>query len=213
MKILAREIPEQVLPDGGHFELSPLYHSIILEDLMDLINLGRLYAENRAGDEIKAAKALDTQVPIWIEAVNTMRPWLQALRHPEGQIALFNDSAIGIASSPDELENYAHRLGFEAVSPAPTPVCVLRDSGYVRLEQGRAVALLDVGRIGPDYLPGHAHADTLTFELSVNSQRVIVNSGTSCYGISEERLRQRATAAHNTVVINDENSSEVWGGI
>ena len=37
-------------------------------------------------------------------------------------------------------------------------------------------------------------------------------SGTSCYGVSAERLRQRATAAHNTVVINGQNSSEVWGG-
>ena len=63
-----------------------------------------------------------------------------------------------------------------------------------------------------DYLPGHAHADTLTFELSVHGQRLLVNSGTSCYGTGAERLRQRGTAAHNTVVLNDEDSSEVWGG-
>jgi len=66
--------------------------------------------------------------------------------------------------------------------------------------------------VGPDYLPGHAHADTLSFELSVGTQRVLVNSGTSCYGGSPERLRQRGTAAHNTVVVNGQDSSEVWGG-
>ena len=71
---------------------------------------------------------------------------------------------------------------------------------------------MDVAKIGPDYLPGHAHADTLSFELSVGYQRVIVNSGTSCYGCSTERLKQRGTLSHNTVTVNGENSSEVWGG-
>ena len=33
--ILSRQIPEQILSDGGHFELSPMYHAIILEDLLD----------------------------------------------------------------------------------------------------------------------------------------------------------------------------------
>jgi uncharacterized heparinase superfamily protein len=38
-----------------------------------------------------------------------------------------------------------------------------------------------------------------------------VNSGISCYGNNPERLRQRGTPAHNTVVIDCQNSSEVWG--
>jgi uncharacterized heparinase superfamily protein len=70
----------------------------------------------------------------------------------------------------------------------------------------------DVGNIGPDYQPGHAHADTLSFELSFGKQRVFVNSGISEYGASPERQRQRGSAAHNTVVVADENSSEVWSG-
>ncbi|MDX1711969.1 MAG: heparinase II/III-family protein, partial [Rhodovibrionaceae bacterium] len=65
---------------------------------------------------------------------------------------------------------------------------------------------------GPDYLPGHAHADTLSFELSLFGHRIFVNSGTSVYGAGTERLRQRGTAAHNTVVVSGHDSSEVWGG-
>ena len=74
------------------------------------------------------------------------------------------------------------------------------------------VLLIDAAPVGPDYLPGHAHADTLCFEMSLFGKRVFVNSGVSAYGKSFERLRQRGTAAHNTVVINGQNSSEVWGG-
>jgi uncharacterized heparinase superfamily protein len=86
------------------------------------------------------------------------------------------------------------------------------DSGYVRLTNGDMVGILDVAKVGPDYQPGHAHADTLSFELSLFGQRVLVNSGTSCYGIGPERSRQRATAAHNTVEVDGADSSEVWDG-
>ena len=85
-------------------------------------------------------------------------------------------------------------------------------SGYVRLSAGRATLFCDCAPVGPDYQPGHAHADTLSFELSLGTQRVFVNSGTSRYGVDRERERQRGTAAHNTVVIEGRNSSEVWSG-
>ncbi|MGP1680656.1 MAG: heparinase II/III domain-containing protein, partial [Burkholderiales bacterium] len=87
----------------------------------------------------------------------------------------------------------------------------LPDSGYVRLKIGPAVLIADVGAIGPDYLPGHAHADSLSFELSLHGRRVLVNGGTSTYEAGDERLRQRGTAAHNTVVVDGQDSSEVWG--
>jgi uncharacterized heparinase superfamily protein len=107
---------------------------------------------------------------------------------------------------------YAGRLGYPKLLPL-TPGCRhFLDSGYVRLQNERAVLLIDVARIGPDYLPGHAHADTLSFELSVDGQRVIVNSGTSVYGVGPERQRQRGTVAHNTVIVAHRNSSEVWSG-
>jgi uncharacterized heparinase superfamily protein len=71
------------------------------------------------------------------------------------------------------------------------------------------VALLDVGRIGPDYLPGHAHADTLSFELSVDDARIVVNGGTSTYS-GPRRPLERGTSAHSTVTVAGTDSSEIW---
>jgi uncharacterized heparinase superfamily protein len=203
LQLLHRELPEQILADGGHFERSPMYHSIILEDLLDLINLLKGVTLERHSMHSFAPRGNEEY---WQDTAQGMLQWLKALCHPDGQIAFFNDAAFEIAPSPQELEAYAQRLGVSAVNKAD-----LNDSGYMRLQKGAAVALLDVGEIGPDYLPGHAHADTLSFELSLFNERFLVNSGTSCYGISPERLRQRASAAHNTLVINGQNSSEVWG--
>nr|WP_286206695.1 alginate lyase family protein [Thauera linaloolentis] len=201
LAIIARELPEQILADGGHFERSTMYHALAFEDMLDLCNIAQVYAPTR-----------HAQIKGWREVARKMRGWLTAMCHPDGEIGLFNDAALGIAPSVAELLGYADRLALAGPQVQAAQFRHLASSGYVRLEAPDMLALLDVAPIGPDYLPGHAHADTLTFECSFHGQRVFVNSGTSCYGISAERLRQRGTAAHNTVVVDGENSSEVWGG-
>lgn len=196
--ILARQIPEQILPDGGQFELSPMYHALALEDMLDLVNIAR--AQGR-GDLAQS----------WALRVPAMLDWLAQMSHPDGAPALFNDAASGIAPDTARLVAYAQSLGFAA--PGPLADCrLLPASGYARLTRGPALLLADLARVGPDYLPGHAHADTLSFELSLRGRRLIVNSGTSLYGLGEERLRQRGTGAHSTVMIDGQDSSEVWSG-
>ena len=203
MGILEKQIPEQILADGGHFERSPMYHALALEDILDLCNILMFY---ETGGE-QTNHSLTDQ---YKNCAKKMFGWLNHMSHPDGDISFFNDAAIGIAPSYTELTQFADRLGLK-IDPA-IQSCLFNTSGYARLQIGASVALLDLAPIGPDYLPAHAHADTLSFEWSLFGHRILVNSGTSVYGDSFERLRQRSTAAHNTVVINNQNSSEVWGG-
>ena len=139
-----------------------------------------------------------------------MLDWLGGMCHSDGGIGFFNDGAFGVAPELGQLREYADRLGFGAPEFPRERVVHFADSGYVSIIEGPVRAILDVARVGPDYLPGHAHADTLSFELSLFGQRVLVNSGTSCYAPGAQRLSERGTAAHNTVQVNGENSSEVW---
>jgi uncharacterized heparinase superfamily protein len=205
LEILAREIPEQFLPDGGHFERSPMYHATLLADLLDLIELA----------DVAALPLLRGQREPWVDAANRAVNWLDAMTHPDGEIGFFNDAAIGIAPNPLLLAKHAARLLGSRKPPArPTfDLRVLRESGYCRIDlPDSGAAMLDIAPLGPDYLPAHGHADTLSFELSLFGTRVLVNSGTSMYGESDERVRQRGTAAHNTVMVDGVDSSEVWGG-
>jgi uncharacterized heparinase superfamily protein len=202
--ILARETAEQILSDGGQFELSPMYHALALEDLLDLVNVTRCYATALSPDQWR-------QSADWAARIRSMRRWLAALSHPDGKIAFFNDAAFAVAPDNSELETYATNLDFEGISELDE-LTWLADSGYARLSQANAVLIADMARVGPDYLPGHAHADTLSFEFSLFGQRLLVNSGTSVYGTGAERLRQRGTAAHNTVTVSGRNSSDVWSG-
>jgi uncharacterized heparinase superfamily protein len=131
---------------------------------------------------------------------------------PSDGVSFFNDSVDGISSKISSLNTYASDLNSKTKAPQDGLSKVFKDSGYVRLENGGAVVIADVGRIGPDFQPGHGHADTLSFEMCLFTHKFIVNSGIDRYGESNERLRQRGTAMHSTVEINNTNSSEVWGG-
>jgi len=200
--ILRRQIKEQILPDGGHFERSPMYHALCLEDFLDILNLTAALSPPRVSPRDRNAVA---------SSANRMLYWLRCMHHADDTLASFNDSAQGVCPHLDELERYAAAIGVVAEHPPHEGIVVLRDSGYVRAARGTAVALLDVAPIGPDYLPGHAHADTLSFELSLGKQRIVVNGGTSSYGVSAVRQRERGTGAHSTVQIAEADSSEVWG--
>jgi uncharacterized heparinase superfamily protein len=197
LELMRLQMDEQILPDGGHFERSAMYHSIILEDILDLVNL---------------ARAMGQSVPAqWTDALPRMRRWLLAMTHDDGCIALFNDAAFDVAPQFAELEAYARRLGLPPTVPLEAGLLPLTDSGYFRWNAGPTLLIGDVGALGPDYQLGHGHADTLSFELSIGPDRLIVDSGTSTYAAGVERMQQRSTEAHNTVIIDGYDSSEVWG--
>jgi uncharacterized heparinase superfamily protein len=196
LKILKQELPEQILSDGGNFELSTMYHAIILEDLLDLVNIHQ---------------AFEKEIPQTIlNNISPMLNWLKSMCHPDGEISFFNDSALGVAPTYSQLLGYAKKLNIPHWKPKKLQLTHLKESGYIRVENKSIVCLIDVAKIGAEYIPGHGHADTLSFELSIFGNRVVVNSGTSLYEYNQLRHKERSTAAHSTIEIDGLNSSEVW---
>jgi len=203
-KGLLFEIPEQILEDGANFELSPMYHSLILVDMLDMFNLSKSYS----------SKVPTRLVSLLEDYIPKMLAFMEAVAHPDGGVSFFNDSADGIAPAKAKIESYAKKLGF-GISPLDCSKPQIIDnanSGFICATAAGNKLIFDASPVGPDYIPGHAHADTLSFELSIGAQRVFVNSGTSEYGLSPKRLNQRKTASHNTVEVDGKDSSQVWGG-
>lgn len=198
--LLDAQLREQILDDGGHFELSPMYHAIILEDLLDLIQLSNLFPSELGTKDGPEA---------WRRLAGSMLAWLADMTHPDGEIGFFNDAAFGIARTYGELAEYADFLGVRRTNETD-PLRRLAASGYVRLQSGPFVAIFDAAEIGPSYLPGHGHADVLSFELSLEGKRLVTNGGTSSYAEGAVRDSERSTAAHATVEIDGHSSSEVW---
>ena len=199
VRILLAEMRNQVLADGGHFERSPLYHGIVMEDLLDVLALASVrqpaLLPNGGSAEL-------------VGIARRMTGWFARMRHPDGGLALFNDCVVAGEPDPPALSAYATRvLGCE---PVAAGTAALVESGYYVLERGPGRAIIDCGDVGPDELPAHAHADTLSFELSWAGRRVIVNGGTAEYTLDDLRRYARSTAAHSTVRVDQVEQTEVW---
>lgn len=187
--LLARELPEQILGDGGHIERSPMYQCRVLHALLAVHDTG----------EQDLSALVRPHRPMVAEA-------LAALTHPDGRIALLNDSAFGVYPDPERLVQKA------GAAPPPPGAFALAHSGYygARTSDGHYV-VCDAGPVGPDYQPGHGHADLLSFELSLRGVRVVVDSGVGTYEAGGLRDYCRSTRAHNTVEIEGHDQVELWG--
>lgn len=194
-KILIKELNEQVLGDGAHFELSPMYHQIMLFRLLDCINL----VKNNGWRKQELLEFLTQKARL-------MLGWLKAISYQNNTIPHLNDSTNGIAPTSEQLYEYAKRLMITV------PTLTLKESGYRKILTSQYELIIDIGDIGPTYIPGHAHSDTFNFELMVNQKPFIVDTGLSTYETSERRTVERSTLSHNTVECMEMNQSEVWAG-
>ena len=194
---LMKELDEEVLSDGMHYEQSPMYHCILLDRLLDCYNFSlhnALFEKQNKVNSFLLGKA------------QKMLGHLSTMVYADGSIPLLNDSALGIAPTAQQLFAYAKRLN---ISYEAMP---LEECGYRKFKNDCFESVVDVGDILASYQPGHSHADTFNFELRIDGKPFIVDSGISTYNKTVRRQYERSTAAHNTVTINDKDSSEVWGG-
>ena len=185
---LSRQLSVQVLPDGGHFERAPAYHCQVLGDLIDIAGL------------LRAAGVAE---PAGLSAaINAMRRWLGAVLAPDGDVPLLND---GFPVSRELL------TAVRPARPAAESLQVLPQTGLARAAVGRWHLLADIGLPCPRELPAHAHADTFGCLLHVDSEPLLIDTGTSGYEAGAVRDHERSTAAHNTLEVDGNDSTEVWG--
>ena len=201
--ILLQEADEQILDDGGHYEKSPMYHAIVVEDYLDVLNL----IQSNNLDMSKQDFSFLTG------ATFKMLNYFDSLVMPDGDIPLFNDSAFNIAHHPEKIFDYAKKvLDYSRKDEtSDNAITAFNDSGYFIIKSGLSMCVIDGGSISPDYQPGHTHCDILSYELAIDGQRCIVNSGLHDYDESEERRYCRSTRAHNTVEIDCREQTEIWG--
>lgn len=193
--ILTTELNEQILEDGAHFELSPMYHQIMLFRILDCIQLIKL--NNWINDDL---------LDLLIESSSKMLSWLENVTFHNGDIPMVNDCAYDIAPSTKDLLEYGKSL---EINKKDVKLSV---SGYRMLKSKKYELFMDLGEVGASYQPGHVHSDTFNFILNVNHEPFIVDTGTSTYEKSERRQLERSTSSHNTITIGDYEQTQVWGG-
>lgn len=185
------QMDEQILGDGSHFELSPMYH---VEFMLDLVKLYQLVPDDELREQITTSLQRMWEYVGWVQ-------------HLDGSLVQFNDGSV---AKLDDIRRSMIAAGLNVESYNWLGAKILKESGVAVWRNRGWVVIMNAGSMGPPYQPGHAHADTLSLELSIDRHRVFIDPGTHSYDLDERRRYDRRTRSHNTIEIDDEDSSEVW---
>jgi uncharacterized heparinase superfamily protein len=184
LHMLAEELGDQVLPDGGHVSRNPENVLAVASDLLALMD---------------AMTQRDLIIPVAIRrALDRMMPMIRFLQHGDGRLALFNG---GTESS----DGWAHALLTYDSGRNKTPL--MQACGYSRIVCGNTLLIADVGQAPKGLLSTGAHAGCLSFELSAGEERIVVNCGASALKGAHWTQAMRATAAHSTLILADTSSA------
>ena len=112
LRSLEREMPAQILPDGGHLSRSPSTQLRVLQDLVDIRTVLR-------------AAQIETPGAVQ-DAIERMAPMLRLFRHGDRRLALFNDS---LEEDGVLIDLVLTRSETQGRAPAHAP-----DSGFERLQ-------------------------------------------------------------------------------
>lgn len=186
-QLLVDELHRQITSDGAHINRNT---QATLELLLDLLPLRQVLAARGLPLGETTSRAIDR-----------MMPFLRMMQHGDGSMALFNgagETALGQLAS---VLSYADTRG---LSPLNAPY-----AGYQRLEAHEALVLIDAGAPPPMEFSANAHAGCLSFEFSLGTERVVVNSGRPSAQQHNLRDLARETSAHSTLMLEDRSSARV----
>src|SRR5262252_4499661 len=187
-RLLAMELERQVpAPGGGHIGRNPW---TLVELLLDLLPLRRCYAARGK-----------TPDPALLSAIRHLTEMLGHLRLGDGMPGRFN------GMGPGERGALATVLVYDEGRVSPS--AAVERSGYVRLERGSTIVLVDAGPPPPLVLAGAACAGCLSFELSSGSELVLVNGGVPGEIGAGSRSLARATVNHNTLCLGEQSSAKL----
>lgn len=175
-QVILREIPKQLLPDGGHISRSP---EQLLEFCRILLDLR--YALNRSNLPVPA---------VMKEAMLRAGQALRFFRYADKKLGLFHGGQEGNTLLLDAIQSQI---------PVPGKLLYsLPQTGFERVSLGRSLLLFDCGT---SFSAQAGCASPLSFEFVFGKERVFTNCGGHPI-IPEWQRVLRRTAAHNNVTID-----------
>lgn len=192
-RLLDKELKEQLLDDGMHYELSPAYNGQVFADLLEcyqVLEEGYLKQKLKKQLHLMAQAVIDTA-------------------HPDGMTSLLNDGGLRMAYLPEQCLHVWEQLTGEQVQAQE--VFALEQAGYYGLRLNDNYIIADCAAIAPDFLTAHGHGDVFSFEWSIGDKRILVDAGVYEYNPGYRRDYSRSTKSHNTVTLDGLDQCEFWG--
>ena len=193
-KKLAWQLRKQFLYNGMHFEFSPTYHALIIQDLSDVYNL------------IKHSNMLNTKVlKKDIEnIVSKSMPWLKHLSFGGKYLPIGDINYQGCLTC-EELEIKMDKLDLKFHTSSTIPAL------FPIIKNKNVTVMLTNAPFSPRYNAAHSHADKNGLLVWYQNEPLFVDTGNYDYENSHDRQYARSVAAHNCINIDDKDQANLWG--
>lgn len=193
LEVMKQASETQFLPDGGHFERSPMYHVMVLRRYATACDL-------LSGSDFSTTSLRNT--------AERALGFLSEISKPDAEIPLLNDAVHGEQLNAETCISYSNACGLRLNSESLSHP---DGSGYRRLTTDVGTLLIDVGDVGPSHLPAHSHNDHLSILLWMEGKQILADTGVYDYESNERRQYSRSIAAHNTAQYADAEPIPIGG--
>lgn len=200
---MTASLREQLLPDGVHGELTPVYHQLLTGYGLDFLEL---FGGTGASGELRK----DTE---------QMVGFLTAIMRPDRRMLVVGDSHNGIPLPPmlARAARLLNRSDFLAAATegregkwTETRNFAFKDGGFYTFRSGWEPDAVWMGlHCGPEPIePFHSQFDRGTFELMAYGRLLMVDPGVFNYKSGDPgREAFRRTAAHQCLTLNGANAA------
>ncbi len=171
---------------GMHKEFSPMYSSVVLEDLLDIYNLNR-------------DKKLEDVISKLLHCIDCL--------NDNDKLFYFNDCVDNFAKPFSYLKRFAKQLGisFEKIKKINDldGLIVFSNCEKNNIKLGINCANIPIQ-------DGHYHCSNLSLELFYKNLKFLTNSGVLGYSNNLNRNLFRSTSYHNTLQFGSFEQSQIW---
>lgn len=224
---LAKNLHSAVLPDGVHWEQSPMYHCEVLHAAADTVLIARRNGIDVPPELVRQCHNMCTALSYWATPNRHIIPQSDSDDIDAGDLLalgalLFDDPALAAAAKGPVCEETLWDFGTDGLDrlrtmPAARPAqcsAALEVTGNPVLRAGwgeqDTYLHMHTGGIGG----GHGHADLLHLDVWHSGEAVLIDAGRYTYVDSELRYQFKAPAAHNTLRLDGRDFTQyvdTWG--
>ena len=209
-----KEMDEQTLDDGTHYELSFGYQRVALVGFSDALKLGRAF-----GDSFPEKYSLKLQSQLHA-IVKAMTPSGDTPNVNDGKLLDVKNSIKNFAElfPGDPLLKFATASASNSHLTPDFTTVHFENAGFIMFRSDwskNAIAgFFDGGKFGrchnhEDIIRCHQHEDKLNFLMYVGENNIICESESYAYDTSKMRHHVLSSAGHNTALVNRKGQSRL----
>ena len=209
-----KQINEQTLDDGTHYELTFGFQRVTLVGFFDALRLGIAFGDEFPDEYIRKLRSHLYAI------VSVMTPGGDTPNVNDGKLIDVRESIKKFCSvfPNDGILNFAISENRSALPSPPFLSLLLKNAGFAMFRsdwtENAIAGFFDGGKFGrchnhEDVIRCHQHEDKLNFLMYVGKKNIICEAESYAYDTSQMRYHVLSSAAHNTALINGKGQSRL----